>query len=313
MRSLPSLSLPFLCAALVAAQNTLKIYQPKNQVIYGGTYLHLTATTTAAVSNFTNAAAYDQTVLNAPPVPNPAIPTSVPIQLQSSGVSSNISLPVNGGFFGISIEMSVANQVCELSSFSSSRNLINATSVGRNRYALLFHVSLIQPYPPQRMIAPHCRFHSLISWQTSSNGPAGSRSVWVVILKRAQSWSRLSQMAPCSRKIPTPLLVPRALHPWSIHLTCYTPWRTSPNSQIPTGTLVGYLVSPCSSSLKLIQLGIPFIDANTQNVSLAIMEHGQAILGNNLLGLQAGNEPDLYAAHGHRPAVRSPALNGTFN
>ena len=43
-----------------------------------------------------------------------------------------------------------------------------------------------------------------------------------------------------------------------------------------------------------------------------MMEHGQSILGNNLLGIQAGNEPDLYAAHGHRPSVRSSALKGTF-
>ena len=136
MRSLPIFSLPFFCAALVAAQSDYKIYQPKNQVIYGGDALHLTATSTAGASNFTNAAAYDRTVLNAPAVPNPVVPTSVPIQLQSSGVSVNISAPVNGGFFGISIEMSVANQVCELSSLSSSSALQTATSVGRNRYAL---------------------------------------------------------------------------------------------------------------------------------------------------------------------------------
>ena len=42
------------------------------------------------------------------------------------------------------------------------------------------------------------------------------------------------------------------------------------------------------------------------------MEYGQKILGSNLLGIQAGNEPDLYAAHGHRPSVRSSSLNGTF-
>jgi hypothetical protein len=57
----------------------------------------------------------------------------------------------------------------------------------------------------------------------------------------------------------------------------------------------------------LIQLGIPFIDA--QNVSLAIVEHGQTILGSNLLGFQAGNEPDLYAAHGHRPSVSPSVLD----
>jgi len=137
MRSLLFFSLPF---ALVAAQSDYKIYQPKNQVIYGGTALHLTAASTAAASNFTNAAAYDRTVLNPPAVPNPAIPKSVPIQLQSSGVSSNVSVPVNGGFFGISIEMSVANQVCELSCLSSSSTLTNNHFSGQEQVCALFHL-----------------------------------------------------------------------------------------------------------------------------------------------------------------------------
>lgn len=135
MRSFPFLSFPLLWALKVVADSDFGIYQPKNQVIYGGTYLHLTATTTAATSNFTNAAAYDQTVLNPPPVPNnPAISTSVPIQLQSSGVTtatSNLSIPVNGAFFGVSIEMSVANQVCESSSHSFSIPLTNNHSSGQ--------------------------------------------------------------------------------------------------------------------------------------------------------------------------------------
>ncbi len=129
MLSFPFFPFLFPGAALVLAQ--LSIYQPKNQVIYGGTALHLTATTTAAVSNFTHAAAYDQTVLNPPAVPNPAIPTNVPIQLQSSGVTSNVSVPVNGGFFGISVEMSVANQVCESSRPSSSSALSNGLLSGQ--------------------------------------------------------------------------------------------------------------------------------------------------------------------------------------
>jgi hypothetical protein len=111
MRSFPSLSFPFLWAALVAAQ--YDVYQPKAQVIYGGSALTLTAASTSSAPTFTKAAAYDQTVLNPPAVPNPPNPSSVPVQLQSSGVSTNISAPVNGGFMGISIEMSVANQVCE--------------------------------------------------------------------------------------------------------------------------------------------------------------------------------------------------------
>jgi hypothetical protein len=67
--------------------------------------------------------------------------------------------------------------------------------------------------------------------------------------------------------------------------------------------LVGCLLLLYSLSSKLIYLGIPFADA--QNISLAIVEQGQSILGDKLLGFQAGNEPDLYAAHGRRPSVRS--------
>jgi hypothetical protein len=49
-------------------------------------------------------------------------------------------------------------------------------------------------------------------------------------------------------------------------------------------------------------LGVPFND--TSNFRLAIVEQGQQILGDYLIGLQVGNEPDLYAAHQHRPSVR---------
>jgi hypothetical protein len=42
-------------------------------------------------------------------------------------------------------------------------------------------------------------------------------------------------------------------------------------------------------------LGVPFND--TANLRLQIAEVGQAILGDNLIGLQVGNEPDLYSAY----------------
>ncbi|CDO73856.1 Glycoside Hydrolase Family 79 protein [Trametes cinnabarina] len=45
-------------------------------------------------------------------------------------------------------------------------------------------------------------------------------------------------------------------------------------------------------------LGVPFND--TANWRLEIAELGEAILGDHLLGFQAGNEPDLYGKHGHR-------------
>ena len=41
--------------------------------------------------------------------------------------------------------------------------------------------------------------------------------------------------------------------------------------------------------------GIPLND--TTNLRLEIAEVAEAILGDNLLGLQVGNEPDLYASY----------------
>ncbi|PCH43216.1 glycoside hydrolase family 79 protein [Wolfiporia cocos MD-104 SS10] len=51
-------------------------------------------------------------------------------------------------------------------------------------------------------------------------------------------------------------------------------------------------------------LGIPLND--TSHLRLAIAEYGERILGDNLLGLQVGNEPDLYARHDHRQPTYGP-------
>lgn len=62
-----------------------------------------------------------------------------------------------------------------------------------------------------------------------------------------------------------------------------------------------YILSNVSSMVNVNwYLGIPFNDTN--NLRLQIAEVAESILGDRLLGLQAGNEPDLYATHGHRPA-----------
>lgn len=45
--------------------------------------------------------------------------------------------------------------------------------------------------------------------------------------------------------------------------------------------------------------GVPFFDV--PNFKLDIAERGQQILGDRLIGIQVGNEPDLYVDHGHRP------------
>ncbi|KAM5530653.1 hypothetical protein V8D89_015674 [Ganoderma adspersum] len=60
-----------------------------------------------------------------------------------------------------------------------------------------------------------------------------------------------------------------------------------------------YLLANVSSLVNVKwYLGIPFND--TSNLRLQIAEAAESILGDNVLAFQVGNEPDLYAAHGHR-------------
>ncbi|OCH92577.1 hypothetical protein OBBRIDRAFT_886183 [Obba rivulosa] len=61
-----------------------------------------------------------------------------------------------------------------------------------------------------------------------------------------------------------------------------------------------YMLSNVSSLVDVQwYLGIPFNE--TSQLRLQIAEYGEAILGENIMGFQVGNEPDLYVRHGHRP------------
>ena len=51
-------------------------------------------------------------------------------------------------------------------------------------------------------------------------------------------------------------------------------------------------------------LGVPFLREGGGDFELDIVGVGESVLGQRLVGVQAGNEPDLYARHGHRPDVR---------
>jgi hypothetical protein len=71
-------------------------------------------TATAAAANYTAHAAYDPTVLTAPPVPSPAPATTFFIQLNSApSAVQGLSIPLSGAFMGFSVEFSVVNQVSE--------------------------------------------------------------------------------------------------------------------------------------------------------------------------------------------------------
>jgi len=68
----------------------------------------------SAAANYTAAAAYDPTILSAPPIPNPAPSVQFTLELQSSSQAvQGLSIIQNGPFLGFSIETSVVNQVRE--------------------------------------------------------------------------------------------------------------------------------------------------------------------------------------------------------
>lgn len=95
--------------AQALAQVTVYYQQGQTPINVGGT---ATATATGSAANYTGAAAYNPTVLNAPPVPSPFNPQFA-LQLQTGGTPAGASIPQEGSFLGFSIEMSVVNQVGE--------------------------------------------------------------------------------------------------------------------------------------------------------------------------------------------------------
>jgi hypothetical protein len=103
---LPSLAL--LGLGLASSVHAVTVYSQKPLATSVAT------STTPAAADYTGAAAYDPTVLNPPPVPSPAINTQFGVQLQSSGSAvQGLGVKQSGSFLGFSVEMSVANQVCE--------------------------------------------------------------------------------------------------------------------------------------------------------------------------------------------------------
>ena len=60
-----------------------------------------------------------------------------------------------------------------------------------------------------------------------------------------------------------------------------------------------YLLANISSLANVKwYLGVPLND--TSELHLEVAQYGEQFLGDNLLGLQVGNEPDLYERHQHR-------------
>ncbi|KAJ3792178.1 glycoside hydrolase family 79 protein [Lentinula aff. detonsa] len=64
-------------------------------------------------SSYTGAAAYNSTTFEPPALPDPLPSLSLDLNIQTNPSSSGLSITQSGAFMGFSVEMSVANQVCE--------------------------------------------------------------------------------------------------------------------------------------------------------------------------------------------------------
>lgn len=120
-----------LCFGLANASVTVYNQRPL------GVSTTATATTANAAASYTGAAAYNPTILNAPPIPDPKPSTSFNIQLPAGGMPG-MSIPIPGAFFGFSVEFSVANQVRKCPSNHLVRTVHSQclSSVGKNRYII---------------------------------------------------------------------------------------------------------------------------------------------------------------------------------
>ena len=104
-------SLAVLCSSLALGQASV--------TVYGQIPLGLTATPTGSnVPSATTLAAYNNTRLVPPSIPDPPPPTTFTLSLQKDAAAVNgLSIPhIGGGFWGFSIEMSVIGQVRECTS-----------------------------------------------------------------------------------------------------------------------------------------------------------------------------------------------------
>ncbi|KAJ7583134.1 glycoside hydrolase family 79 protein [Mycena floridula] len=212
--------------------------------------LTVSGTSTASGATFTTLAAYNDSVLNAPAVPNPAPGTAFTLELPSSSANVvGLSIPLKGNFYGFSIEMSVATQVrisfLNVPFLNLMSNIVERAGDVRVRVG-----GNTQEFAAFAEVIPDNNGKSLGKEKTNSQNPTQTPAVE------------------------------------------YTMDFFYMMSNISALTDVGWY------------LGIPFNDSS--NFRLQIVEYSQAILGDKLLGLQAGNEPDLYAAHSLRPITYGP-------
>ncbi|KAJ4474775.1 glycoside hydrolase family 79 protein [Lentinula lateritia] len=197
------------------------------------------STTSADASSYTGAAAYNPTTIDPPALPDPLPSLSLDFNLQSN--PTGLSITQSGAFMGFSVEMSVANQVCESILQVPFLNLLATIS--------------------QRAGAVRVRV----------GGNSQDTASEVATLDDGKVLEK--DLSGVTNPTETPPLV-------------FTPDLLYMMRNISDFVNVRWFV------------GIPFNDSS--NFRLEIAQSAQEILGDYLMGVQAGNEPDLYAAHGHR-------------
>ncbi|KAG6917380.1 hypothetical protein DXG01_002759 [Tephrocybe rancida] len=222
-----------------------------------------TATATSGQANPTQSPlpAYDETILK-PPSP----PTDQSLTFSLNLAASNTSVPKlsimqHGSFYGFSIEMSVATQL-----------------LGKNSSYLQVPFLNLLGQIEQRAGGTHIRIGGntqdfAYRVDSTDNGHATTK-------EKADSNN--------------PTLTPAVLYSDDLF---YLAGNVS--AHVNVGWYFGaarssFLIHEHSKSCKT---GIPFNDTNWR---LQIAEKSQSILGDRLLGLQGGNEPDYYLSHGHR-------------
>ncbi|KAF9554710.1 glycoside hydrolase family 79 protein [Agrocybe pediades] len=208
------------------------------------------ASGTATAGPYVGLAAYNTTILNAPPPPAAStFPTQITLQLTDAPML-NVSIPQKSSFFGFSVEMSVVNQV-----------------LGKN-------ASFLQ--------VPFLNLMANLQQRTGR--------IDIRVGGNTQETATLVDSTPDGKILEKDLA------------GATNPTQTPP--LVFTAELL-YMLRNISEHINIRwHLGVPFND--TSNFRLAIAEQGQAILGDYLIGLQVGNEPDLYAQHGHRPSTYGP-------
>ncbi|KAJ4489869.1 glycoside hydrolase family 79 protein [Lentinula aciculospora] len=229
----------FLCHSLLGLSTAVTVYYAPGQNPF--------STTSADVSSYTGAAAYNPTTIDPPALPDPMPSLSLNFNIQTN--APGLSITQSGAFMGFSIEMSVANQV-----------------LGKNSSILQVPFLNLLATISQRAGAVRVRI----------GGNSQDTASQVATLDDGKVLEK--DLSGVTNPTETPPLV-------------FTPDLLYMMRNISDFVNVRWFV------------GIPFNDSS--DFRLEIAQSAQEILGDYLIGVQAGNEPDLYAAHSHRSSSYS--------